>query len=88
MEELAKAWVEGLNIDWKDLFYSEKSRYKLSLPGYQFQRKKYWLDTVNMSLKSEYTWDFTADDIFFNNHRGKVSSRVSVNSIKRPGITI
>jgi acyl transferase domain-containing protein len=40
---LAKLWLNGIQIDWKQL-YRDEQRSRLSLPTYPFQRKRYWID--------------------------------------------
>ena len=46
LEELAKLWVKGLDIDFGVLF-SQNSRRKISLPLYPFERKVIWFTPSN-----------------------------------------
>ncbi len=39
--ELAKAWVDGLKVDWRLLYNNEPGR--LRLPVYPFNRESYWV---------------------------------------------
>jgi amino acid adenylation domain-containing protein len=43
LERLGQLWLHGLHIDWKG-FYRDEKRYRLSLPGYPFEGKRYWLE--------------------------------------------
>lgn len=40
---LGNLWLEGAQIDWNG-FYSHEDRYRVALPPYPFERKKYWID--------------------------------------------
>lgn len=39
---LGRLWLTGLDVDWKN-FYARERRLRTSLPGYSFERKKYWI---------------------------------------------
>jgi acyl transferase domain-containing protein/acyl carrier protein/SAM-dependent methyltransferase/NADP-dependent 3-hydroxy acid dehydrogenase YdfG len=41
-EELARLWVSGVEIPWKQL-YPDRSPGRISLPTYPFERKRYWI---------------------------------------------
>jgi acyl transferase domain-containing protein/acyl carrier protein len=43
MNRLALLWSFGKEIDWNAFYGSEKRR-RVSLPGYPFERQKYWID--------------------------------------------
>ncbi|UCH95297.1 MAG: acyltransferase domain-containing protein, partial [Candidatus Aminicenantes bacterium] len=43
LDRLGQLWLHGLHIDWKE-FYRDEKRYRLSLPGYPFEGKRYWLE--------------------------------------------
>jgi len=43
LERLGQLWLHGLHIDWKE-FYRDETRYRVSLPGYPFEGKRYWLE--------------------------------------------
>ncbi len=36
-------FLSGIDIDW-EAFYQNETRHKLPLPGYPFEKKRYWLD--------------------------------------------
>ena len=40
--EVARAWVGGADVDWRQL-HAGTTRRRLALPSYPFQRKRYWL---------------------------------------------
>jgi len=59
LHELGKMWMYGVDIDWKK-FYSNEARYRISLPTYPFERKKYSLSTAarsQLELMTSYTGD-------------------------------
>lgn len=45
MAALARAWVGGLDVDWK-LILGDAGGQLVTLPGYAFQREHYWLDPL------------------------------------------
>ncbi len=45
---LGRLWLSGINIDWS-LYYANEKRFRLSLPPYPFEKKKYWIDSVKSS---------------------------------------
>ena len=45
---VGKLWLAGIKIDW-DTFYKNKKRRRLHLPGYQFDRKSYWIEAPKKS---------------------------------------
>ena len=40
---LGQAWLHGLEPDWR-AFYAGQARQRLALPGYCYERQRYWLD--------------------------------------------
>ena len=42
LPSLARAWTDGVAVDWRGL-HAGQDRRRLSLPGYVFQRQRYWL---------------------------------------------
>jgi len=42
LASLARAWVDGVEVDWNRLHPSGHRR-RVSLPGYAFQRQRYWV---------------------------------------------
>jgi acyl transferase domain-containing protein len=43
LEKIGQLWRCGQPIDWTE-FYKEEKRYRLPLPGYPFEGKRYWID--------------------------------------------
>jgi amino acid adenylation domain-containing protein len=43
LEKVGQLWLHGQRIDWK-AFYGKEKRYRVSMPGYPFEGKRYWLD--------------------------------------------
>lgn len=54
-EKLAKLYRQGIPIDWKGL-YSPKTRRKIALPTYPFQRKRHWPKMATPQLVVENSW--------------------------------
>lgn len=46
LSELARLWVNGAEIDW-GLLYSGSKPYKITLPGYPFDKQSYWIQQPN-----------------------------------------
>ncbi len=42
MTALGRAWLQGVEVDWAALF--PQRRRKVALPGYPFERSRYWFD--------------------------------------------
>lgn len=47
LEQLAKLYIEGTNLDWKKLSYGPKPQ-KIILPTYPFERNRYWIAAVTL----------------------------------------
>ena len=45
-KRLLEAWVKGVDVDWQQLD-ANRSRKRISLPGYPFARERYWIDTTS-----------------------------------------
>ena len=43
LDKLARFWVSGGIIDWKQLVVEEEQRIKIALPTYPFARERYWI---------------------------------------------
>nr|NIM12671.1 amino acid adenylation domain-containing protein [Candidatus Aminicenantes bacterium]NIM79384.1 amino acid adenylation domain-containing protein [Candidatus Aminicenantes bacterium]NIN18661.1 amino acid adenylation domain-containing protein [Candidatus Aminicenantes bacterium]NIN42550.1 amino acid adenylation domain-containing protein [Candidatus Aminicenantes bacterium]NIN85316.1 amino acid adenylation domain-containing protein [Candidatus Aminicenantes bacterium] len=50
LTRLGQLWLWGQPIDWKGYYGAEK-RYRVSLPGYPFEGKRYWID-IKMNTHS------------------------------------
>ncbi len=44
---LAEQWIKGLPVDW-DTYHTGEKRFKVSLPTYPFDRRKYWVPQFKM----------------------------------------
>jgi acyl transferase domain-containing protein len=42
LHALGKLWIAGTTIDWSG-FYAAESRHRVPLPGYPFERQRYWI---------------------------------------------
>lgn len=61
LEQVGKMWMYGVDVDWKK-FYSNEVRYRISLPTYPFDRKKYSLP-IPLNSQLELVTDCTRDSI-------------------------
>jgi len=61
LEEICKLYVEGADIVWDDLYKDEDVR-KVSLPTYQFERTRCWLDLPEIP---EYEKKIDKDHLYF-----------------------
>jgi amino acid adenylation domain-containing protein len=43
LEGLGHAWLRGVQLDWNG-FHAGERRLRVKLPGYPFERQRYWLD--------------------------------------------
>ena len=43
LQSLGRLWLRGAKVDWQG-FYAAECRRRVPLPGYPFERKRYWLD--------------------------------------------
>jgi acyl transferase domain-containing protein/acyl carrier protein len=43
LDKLGRLWLVGKTIDW-EAFYSGKTRYRIPLPKYPFERQYFWID--------------------------------------------
>ncbi len=62
LDDIKKAFLEGKEVDWEDYFTKNK---RTSLPVYEFEKEKYWLD-INLDHKSS---------ISFRNHKNPDMSK-------------
>jgi len=42
LDNIGQLWLQGAQIDWQH-FYANQKRKRISLPGYPFDKKSYWL---------------------------------------------
>ncbi|MCC6605390.1 MAG: amino acid adenylation domain-containing protein [Anaerolineae bacterium] len=45
---IGQLWLAGLPVQWS-LLYQQQNRHRLPLPGYPFERERYWLDPPSAS---------------------------------------
>ena len=43
LKALGQLWLAGVEVDW-DNYYGEEKRYRVPLPTYPFERKRYWIE--------------------------------------------
>ena len=43
LDTLGQLWSAGVNVNWQT-FYAQQQRQRLSLPTYDFERQRYWID--------------------------------------------
>jgi acyl transferase domain-containing protein len=43
LETLGRLWLAGVRVDWRS-FHGAERRRRVSLPGYPFERSRYWVD--------------------------------------------
>ncbi|AFH50188.1 Polyketide synthase-like protein [Ignavibacterium album JCM 16511] len=57
---VGKLWLNGIKIEWQN-FHKGKRRRRIHLPGYQFDRKSYWIEPPKRdSLKQKSVLDSSA----------------------------
>ncbi|KJS64700.1 MAG: hypothetical protein JL50_19400 [Peptococcaceae bacterium BICA1-7] len=54
LDKIARLWVSGADLDW-DLLYKDGKPGRISLPGYPFDRKRYWVDSFRPGKTSAAT---------------------------------
>lgn len=56
LNEILEAWVEGVSIQWSDLYGTGKPR-KIALPTYPFTLRRYWKPATDAILQNTVTED-------------------------------
>ncbi|AWX56431.1 hybrid non-ribosomal peptide synthetase/type I polyketide synthase [Brevibacillus brevis] len=51
LKTVAQLWLYGIDIDWKRFYGAEKRR-RVSLPGYPFEKKRYWINNFRFDTSS------------------------------------
>ena len=46
---LGHLWLEGVPVNWQE-FYVDERRYRVALPTYPFERKRYWIDPPKIAV--------------------------------------
>ncbi|MGW8956313.1 SDR family NAD(P)-dependent oxidoreductase [Paenibacillus sp. NPDC055715] len=49
LEKLGQLWTLGIQVDWRLLYEGRNAPRLVSLPGYPFERTRYWLDSRGSS---------------------------------------
>jgi acyl transferase domain-containing protein/acyl carrier protein len=52
VNKIGQLWLYGKAIDWSE-FYSEEERYRISLPAYPFEHRRYWYEGDPLQRGSE-----------------------------------
>lgn len=52
LESLGKLHCAGFTVNW-DKFYQDREQPKVSLPTYAFQRKRYWLNALPITMRGD-----------------------------------
>lgn len=52
LEAIGKYWSVGGDIDWAD-FYAHRDCYRTSLPGYPYQKRRCWIDPIQIQTAPE-----------------------------------
>lgn len=76
LHNLAKFWEQGATVDWEKLNVKNK-RQRISLPGYIFNEKSFWLPIEKQNNTSIlFNFDFSFEDSFGNGivFKGKIDS--------------
>ena len=53
LNAVGQLWLAGVSIDWND-FYTDENRYRVALPTYPFERKRFWVEPVAGEQESNY----------------------------------
>lgn len=51
LETLGKLWLTGIAPDWK-AFHGDEQRKRIALPGYPFERKRYWVENRKLATQA------------------------------------
>lgn len=79
---MGKMWMNGVNIDWKN-FYSFENRYRISLPTYPFERKRY---TLPKAFGNEISINSRADILEIQKSE-KISEEENISSTEKSVMT-
>ena len=90
LKALGQLWLAGSEVDW-DSYYGKEKHYRVPLPTYPFERKRYWIDPPKQQAKVPEILDEKKPDIadwFYepswkrlslpSNHRQAIQSPVLV----------
>ncbi|BAZ54092.1 beta-ketoacyl synthase [Nostoc sp. NIES-4103] len=92
LNTLSQLWVEGIQIDWSE-FYAHEQPYRIPLPTYPLERKRYWVEPLINSEKeisvsqpklinetSQYNKALSILKDIFSNSIGVKSSKININT--------
>ncbi len=48
IDTLGRLWTAGVEVDWPR-YYGAERRYRIALPGYPFERERYWVEGLDMA---------------------------------------
>jgi phthiocerol/phenolphthiocerol synthesis type-I polyketide synthase E len=54
LNALGRLWLEGTEVNWPSVHVHER-RLKLALPGYPFERKRFWIDLIKAKVLLKHT---------------------------------
>jgi amino acid adenylation domain-containing protein/non-ribosomal peptide synthase protein (TIGR01720 family) len=57
---LGKLWLASVPINWNK-FYENESRQKIRLPGYPFEKKRYWIEAVTNCQTNNWHFELSND---------------------------
>ncbi|BAY15291.1 beta-ketoacyl synthase [Anabaenopsis circularis NIES-21] len=78
LNTLAQLWLARISIDWSE-FYSHEQPYRIPLPTYPFERKKYWLEPlVNSADNSSSEKEIIVQQLTFINKTSQYNKTLSV----------
>lgn len=60
VDRLGALWVKGLKVDWSRMYENKPAR-RVSLPGYPFERKTYWLPGSGKRKEAEASPDLATE---------------------------
>ena len=77
LNTLGNLWLYGVQVDWSD-FYANEKLYRLPLPTYPFERKRYWIESTKVNelnqLRNEKNNHFRdkSQDVFVESHQNNI----------------
>lgn len=52
LNTLGKLWLAGIEINWQN-YYGQEKHYRIPLPTYPFERKRYWIEQKKPTLDNQ-----------------------------------
>ncbi|ACC81843.1 beta-ketoacyl synthase [Nostoc punctiforme PCC 73102] len=77
LNTLGNLWLYGIQVDWSSLYAHEK-RYRLPLPTYPFERKRYWVESTKVNELNQLQnkqinhLEDESQDLFFDSHQNNI----------------